>query len=105
MDIRQGTLVSGWIPDIKKGRIIRPDIRCIPNFDEKNYLILEKRKPESYSFLCVSTKPGEKKFEVTNGVTKGHNLSVRYLIKVGKNLSRTQLFQSAVGSVHQDKRC
>jgi hypothetical protein len=22
---------SGQIPDIKKGRIIRPDIRCIPN--------------------------------------------------------------------------
>jgi hypothetical protein len=26
-DIRQCNLVSGWIPDIKKGRIIRPDIR------------------------------------------------------------------------------
>jgi hypothetical protein len=26
-DIRQGNLVSGRIPDIKKGRIIRPDIR------------------------------------------------------------------------------
>jgi hypothetical protein len=24
-----GHLVSGRIPDIKKGRIIRPDIRCI----------------------------------------------------------------------------
>jgi hypothetical protein len=32
--IRQGNLVSGWIPDIIKGRIIRPDIRCIP---KKNY--------------------------------------------------------------------
>jgi hypothetical protein len=32
-DIRQDNLVSGQIPvpDIKKGRIIRPDIRCIPN--------------------------------------------------------------------------
>jgi hypothetical protein len=30
-DIRQFNLVSGRIPDIKKGRIIRPDIRCIPN--------------------------------------------------------------------------
>jgi hypothetical protein len=29
-DIRQGNLVSGRIPDIKKGQIIRPDIRCIP---------------------------------------------------------------------------
>jgi hypothetical protein len=26
-DIRQSNLVSGWIPDIKKGRIIRPDDR------------------------------------------------------------------------------
>jgi hypothetical protein len=26
-DIRQGNLLSGRIPDIKKGRIIRPDIR------------------------------------------------------------------------------
>jgi hypothetical protein len=26
-DIRQGNLVSGRIPDIKKGRIILPDIR------------------------------------------------------------------------------
>jgi hypothetical protein len=30
-DIRQGNLVPGRIPEIKKGRIIRPDIRCIPN--------------------------------------------------------------------------
>jgi hypothetical protein len=30
-DIRQGNLVGiGRIPDIKKGRIIRPDIQCIP---------------------------------------------------------------------------
>jgi hypothetical protein len=34
-DIQQGNQVSGRIPDIKKGRIIRPDIRlanirCIP---------------------------------------------------------------------------
>jgi hypothetical protein len=29
-DIRHDNLVSGRIPDIKKGRIIRPDIRCIP---------------------------------------------------------------------------
>jgi hypothetical protein len=31
LDILQGNPVFGWIPDIKKGRIIRPDIRCIPN--------------------------------------------------------------------------
>jgi hypothetical protein len=29
-DIRLTNLGSGRIPDIKKGRIIRPDIRCIP---------------------------------------------------------------------------
>jgi hypothetical protein len=34
-DIRLGILVSGRIPDIKKGRIIRPDIRCIPNRNER----------------------------------------------------------------------
>jgi hypothetical protein len=31
LDIQHDNLVSGRIPDIKKGRIIRPDIRCIPN--------------------------------------------------------------------------
>jgi hypothetical protein len=31
-DIRQGNLVSGRIPDIKKGRIIRPDIQYIPKY-------------------------------------------------------------------------
>jgi hypothetical protein len=30
LDIRQGNLVSGQIPDIKNGRIIRPDIRQYP---------------------------------------------------------------------------
>jgi hypothetical protein len=28
--ISKGNLVSGRIPNIKKGPIIRPDIRCIP---------------------------------------------------------------------------
>jgi hypothetical protein len=33
-DIRQCNPVSGRIRDIKKGRIIRPDIRCIPNCEK-----------------------------------------------------------------------
>jgi hypothetical protein len=30
-DILPSKTVSGRIPDLKKGRIIRPDIRCIPS--------------------------------------------------------------------------
>jgi hypothetical protein len=46
-DIWQGNLVSGWIPDIEKGRIIRPDIRRIPNYFTQN---LQHYKPVCFMF-------------------------------------------------------
>jgi hypothetical protein len=41
--LNQANLVSGRIPDIKKDRIIQPDIRCIPTFDTLMAIFNEKK--------------------------------------------------------------